>query len=146
MGEELVRTTAGPAAVLRIAGVFGLDGPPHLGLNRAIAGALRGEVPTLVGEGSGRRNYVYVHDLAAILVRCLEEQITGVHLIAGRSVLSIAEMLQAVCDILLPGTVPARASGPGARDQVVDPSPAVPARRDFRVALLDIRGDAAACA
>lgn len=146
MGEELIRAAGGEAAVLRIAGVFGRDGPPHLGLNRAIAGALAGTPPTLSGDGQGRRNYIYIHDLAEIIVRCLDERITGLHLVAGRSVLSIAEMLRLVCRELLPGRMPVEQPGPESWDQIVAPSPALPARRTFAEALQEIRREVAACA
>lgn len=145
MGEELVVAAGGDAAVLRIAGIFGRNGPSHLGLNQVIARALAGEPPTLVAEGSAKRNYLYVHDLAEIITKCLTERVTGIHLVAGRSVLSIAEMLSTVCDILLPGSAPVRAPGSEASDQIVEPSTVLPARRTFEEALVDIRRDAAAC-
>ena len=42
LGEQLLSASNARHCVMRIAGVFGCDGPVHLGLNRAIDGAIKG--------------------------------------------------------------------------------------------------------
>ncbi len=49
LGEQVIEATRIPCCILRIGGVFGLNGPAHLGLNRAIHGALKGNLPIQKG-------------------------------------------------------------------------------------------------
>jgi UDP-glucose 4-epimerase len=146
LGEELIEVSGVERVILRIGGIFGAGGPRHLGINRAIDDAIEGRPPTLVGDGNARRNYVYVKDAASAIVFALESRLTGTHYLAGAEVLSVREMLHAICDTLLPGVSPATRDGPPAADQVVQPSRELPAPRSFRAALDDIRQVAQKCA
>jgi len=142
LGEQLIEASSASHCILRIAGVFGLHGPAHLGLNRAIEGALCGNRPVLLGAGSALRNYVYVKDVARAISQVLDVRITGRHLLAGSETLSVAEMLGAICDTFLPGQSPEQKEGGEASDQVVETSVALPTPRRFREALADIHADA----
>lgn len=139
LGEQLLASSGVDYCALRIAGVFGRNGPSHLGLNRAIAGAIKGEAPIQIGLGAARRNYVYVNDVAEAIVHALRESLQGTHLLAGHEVLSMGEMLKQVCEILAPSLRPVINEGPQARDQVITPSAALPKTRAFRDALIDMR-------
>jgi nucleoside-diphosphate-sugar epimerase len=139
LGEQLLASSGVDYCALRIAGVFGMNGPSHLGLNRAIAGAIKGEAPIQMGSGVTKRNYVYVNDVAEAIVHALRESLQGVHLLAGHEVLSMNEMLKQVCEILAPSLQPVIIEGTQARDQVITPSAALPRTRDFRNALIDMR-------
>jgi nucleoside-diphosphate-sugar epimerase len=139
LGEQLIEASNACHCVLRIAGVFGYAGPSHLGLNRAIEGAIRGEPPLQIGPGSGLRNYVYVKDVAQVVVYALQERLTGTHLLAGHEVMSVSDMLQQVCDTFTLGLHPVIEEGVQALDQVITPSASLPRTRGFRDALLDIR-------
>lgn len=140
LGEKLIAASGAAHCILRIGGIFGIDGPSHLGMNRALAGARRGDTPTMIGSGAARRNYVYVEDVAAGIVFALDNDLRGTHLLAGSEVLSIAEMLRSVCDVFLPGTVPLTIDGPEAGSQVIAPSRGLPGTRSWRDALLDMIG------
>lgn len=142
LGEQLLRASNTKHCVLRIAGVFGYNGPAHLGLNRAIDSAIKGEPPLQVGSGEALRNYVYVKDVAKSIVYSLEQNLEGAHLLAGHEVLSINAMLQKVCDIFLPGTHPVIKEGAQALNQVITPSTFLPKTRGFSKALIDIRDEA----
>ena len=139
LGEQLLAASNAKHCVLRIAGVFGAGGPVHLGLNRAIDGAIKGEPPLQIGSGKALRSYVYAKDVAQAIVYALQEHLGGIHLLAGHEVISISEMLQAVCDTFSPGQHPVVKGGPEAMNQVVKPSTFLPATRGFREALIDIR-------
>lgn len=145
LGETLIRASGAEYSILRIAGMFGCDGPGHLGLNRAIDDALRGIPPTQIGDGRGLRNYVYVRDVAKAIVAALRANAGGTYLVAGSEVLSIRNMLEAVCETFLPGMHPTIRPGAEAADQIVSPSPALPATRTFREALLDIHRSKQTC-
>jgi nucleoside-diphosphate-sugar epimerase len=139
LGEQLLATSNTKHCVLRIAGMFGADGPIHLGLNRAINGAIKGEPPLQIGSGKALRNYVYVKDVAQAIVYALLEHLEGTHLLAGHEVISISEMLQVVCDTFSPGQHPVIKDGPEAMNQVIKPCIFLPATRGFREALIDMR-------
>jgi nucleoside-diphosphate-sugar epimerase len=139
LGEQLLTASGAQHCVLRIAGVFGSTGPAHLGLNRAIDGATKGESPVQVGDGRALRNYIYVKDVAQAIVHAVEERLSGAHLLAGHEIVSLGEMLQQVCDTFMPGSHPVSKDGPQATDQLVTPSSSLPMTRSFREALIDIR-------
>lgn len=135
LADEVCEASGCPLSVVRFGGIFGSRGPAHLGLNRAIRSAMEGEAPTLVATGRARRNYVYVNDAAALISWCVLSGHTGTIYVGGAETLSMAETLQTVCDVLLPGKTPRRVSGKEGADQVVLSSPGIPVGRSFRDAL-----------
>ncbi|HLP59795.1 MAG TPA: NAD(P)-dependent oxidoreductase, partial [Candidatus Deferrimicrobium sp.] len=142
LGEEIIRTSGIQHAILRISGIFGPNGPSHLGVNNAIRSVINGKPPIRYGDGKIKRNYIYVKDLCHIIKFCLEQQIEGWHLVAGKDVNTMAEMLQTVCDILLPGTKPEIKPIEDKRyghDQIVTSSPLLPQSRSFSDAIDDIK-------
>ena len=141
LAEELIKMSGVRFTTLRIAGVFGKHGPQHLGINKAIDNALNGEIPVQYGNGKIKRNYIYVKDLVDIITYCMENQIDGTHLVAGSSTNTIADMLQIICDKILPDTHPTYLNGIDGQDQVVTPSPILPKGRIFKDAIKDICKD-----
>ena len=141
--EQIIAAAGLRHSILRIGGIFGRRGPQHLGLNRAIDAAIdQRQPPVVVGGGLGRRNYIFVHDLADAVVHCIESEVEGVHLAAGAETLSVREMMHHLCSALLPGGKPRFQEGPEAQDMVVEPSRSLPAGRSFRAALGAIATDA----
>jgi UDP-glucose 4-epimerase len=139
LGEQLIEASRVNNCILRIAGVFGYEGPVHLGLNRAIDGALKGQAPLQIGTATALRNYIYVKNVAEAIVFALEEKLDGIHLLAGHEILPIRSMLQEICEIFTPESLPLTKEGETAMNQVIEPSPALPETSSFREALLDIR-------
>lgn len=135
LAEQNIAQSGCRAVTLRFGGMFGRSGPEHLGLNRALRGAISGKPPTIVGSGSARRNYVFVHDAAAVIAHCLQSQPQGVRWVGGCQILTTREMLEALCDVYLPGARPETVPGPDAADQLVRHSPDLPVGRSFREAL-----------
>jgi nucleoside-diphosphate-sugar epimerase len=123
------------AVCLRFGGLFGRSGPEHLGLNRALRAAARGDPPILVGTGSAKRNYVFVHDAAAVIAYCVQARPSGVRWVGGSQVLSLRQMLDTICDVYLPGTRPVIVAGSEAADQFVQHSRDLPTGLGFREAL-----------
>lgn len=142
MAEELVIASGASGTILRIGGIFGLHGPSHLGLNRAISAVVSGVPPEIVGSGDSLRNYIYVKDVAEIIVDVLRRDVSGVHLVAGCETLSIDKMFNQLCERFLPGSVPYRRAGHEGGDQLIDPSPDLLRSRSFSSALDDMCLDA----
>jgi len=141
VAERAIHSIARDSTILRFGGIFGLNGPAHLGLNATIAKALEKELPTLRGSGSGKRNYIYVKDAARAVLWSLERRITGTHLVAGTEVLSIRQMISAICAQFVPGQQPQLEEGSDTDDQIIVPSRAFPSTRSFAEALTDIERD-----
>ncbi len=138
LSEQLVQASGVCSAILRIGGIFGLDGPTHLGLNRAIKRVSDGHPPIMTGRGSAKRNYIYVKDVARIISNVLDKKIEGTHLVAGNEVHSVADMLQILCDVFLPGQSPERHEGLEAMDQIIIPSKAFALSGSFRDSVIDM--------
>lgn len=123
LAEECIRASGASASILRIGGVYGLNGPKHLGLNRVIYEAMHGIAPTIYGDGSGKRNYIFVDDLAALIGSAFQGNKQGVHVVAGPETLTIHEMMQAVCNAFGIKSGPVWHSGDSSRSQIVNSSP-----------------------
>jgi len=135
LAEQLIEASGAAASRVRFGGIFGRDGPDHLGLNRAIRAAAGGQSPVVVGEGKAQRNYIHVADAAQVLLQCVEQQICGVRWAGGGEVLSINQMMQQICDIYLPSESPKFAECAEASNQIVESSPDLVTRHRFREAL-----------
>lgn len=139
--ENLLRSILPNACIFRIGGVFGENGPCHLGLNRAISEVLEGRAPAIVGDGDGLRNYIYVNDLCAQILKAIRVSASGTYLIAGKEILSIKNMLEAICSEFLHGADPFYL--PASRmsfDQVITGTDKFGESRTFTEALKMIRG------
>jgi UDP-glucose 4-epimerase len=122
LAEECIRASSASASILRIGGVYGLNGPKHLGLNRVIDEAMHGIAPTIYGDGSGKRNYIFVDDLAVVIGSALQGDKQGVHVVAGPETLTIHEMIQEVCNGFGIKSGPVFHSGDSSRSQIVNSS------------------------
>jgi nucleoside-diphosphate-sugar epimerase len=134
LAEQAIVASGCRSAIIRFGGIFGVGGAAHLGLNRAITQAREGQPPMLVGSGRASRNYIYVEDAALAVSSCVGSALTGLYFGAGQA-RSMREMLQAICDVWLPGQAPISQAGAEARDQVIDASPELGRVRTFREAL-----------
>jgi UDP-glucose 4-epimerase len=141
LGEEIIKMSEIRHAILRISGIFGKNGPSHLGINKAITDALAGIPPVRYGDGKIKRNYIYVKDLCNIIKYCLENTIEGCHLVGGAYGDTIAEMLETVCNVLLPGSKPKIREGNPGYDQIIELSHLLPTGRTFEEAVKDIKMD-----
>lgn len=139
LAELCIKASGVSSNVLRIGGVYGNNGPSHLGLNRTIQEALLGKPPHIFGTGSGKRNYIYVEDLASIIVQAIQSRSIGTHLVSGRDVLSIADMYQSVCEVFELNSAPLASPGESSRSQVISSLPDYTGKSTFSESLSDIR-------
>jgi UDP-glucose 4-epimerase len=138
LAEGLIVSSGVNHCIMRIGGVFGANGPSHLGINNAISRARAQEVPHILKQGGQLRNYIYNKDVAIAIGHILKERLEGVHLMAGTQELSVRAMLEEVCEVFMPGVSPSQSAGSGASDQVIASSDSLPKTRDFKSALEDI--------
>jgi nucleoside-diphosphate-sugar epimerase len=139
LAEELVIESGAKYCILRIGGVFGFNGPDHLGLNRIIIDVINKKTPQLHGNGGARRNYIYLWDVAETIVSIIHNNINGTHLLSGSEQSSIRSMLEDVCEVFMPGVGLMQHTGGEVKDQLIESSSDLPKTRGFRSALEDIR-------
>ena len=101
--EMLLQSILSNLCILRIGGVFGENGPSHLGINKSITEASTGIPPVLYGDGASLRNYIYVDDLCTKIIKAINLQTNGTFLVAGDETLSIKDMLNTIYAEFLPG-------------------------------------------
>lgn len=132
LAEEIVRTFKDKYAILRIGGIYGLGGPNHLGLNRAISDAYyKKEIPTLKGPGKSRRNYICVRDVAQWILYLLKsyenvkdkKQLREILYLAGPETMTIGAYLEEVAETILGGREIHRIEGPESKDMVIKNTP-----------------------
>ena len=138
LADKAIVASGCRAAIVRFGGIFGNKGPSHLAINKAIEQAKMGVRPKLFGAGLSKRNYVYVEDGAAMIAKCLDSQMEGIFY-AGGEVISIADMLNTICNVFCPGDHPQVVEGKDSPDQLVEVSPELGPYRLFLDALNDMR-------
>lgn len=151
LGEQIAQILAPSVTILRICGIYGLDGPTHLGLNTTISEAVhRQAAPVLRGAGRAKRNYICVTDVAKWIYHLMRREMdctssTGkdpacqLFYLAGAETLSIEQYLQAIVGTLLPGESIERREGPDDVDYLVKGSPAPFPLSSFREYLLGLK-------
>ena len=80
------------SAIVRFGGIWGKNGPEHLGLNKALASALIGKPLTIFGKG-GSRNYIHVNCAAKVIAHILNHQLIGIFFGASPKSITIKEMI-----------------------------------------------------
>ena len=143
LAEEVVKTYLDNYSILRICGIYGLDGPEHLGLNRAISNAVhKKKVPVLMGPGKAKKNYICVQDVARwilylvnnyeVVSRSTKTDIKGIIYLAGCETMTVEEYLELITETILGGMELERKSGHESHDLVVRASHAPFPQLTFR--------------
>lgn len=102
-GEALIRLAVREgltAATLRLTSPLGPGMAPNRILSVFVRRALAGQPLKVFGRGSREQNYVDVRDVAAAVQACLEQKVTGLFNIAGRSSISNVELARRCIDVL----------------------------------------------
>jgi UDP-glucose 4-epimerase len=134
LAEVILKTFVQNYTILRIGGIYGLDGPGHLGLNSAITNAYyKKEKPTIKGSGKAKRNYICVYDVAQWILYLLgryeangyksDKHTQETLYLAGSEVMTIEGYLREVADILLSGDDINRIDGQESKDMVIKFAP-----------------------
>ena len=135
LADKSIQASGCKHTIIRFGGIFGANGPNHLGINRAITDAKLGITPTIFGNGSALRNYIHVEDAAKLLLYCIENSILGIYYAGGLETLSIAQMLTKICEVYLPNKKVNYKIGKEAIDQVVKVSSYLPKSMTFKQSL-----------
>ena len=68
--EKFILKSKCKYTILRFGGIYGKNGPQHLGINKFIKDAFKGKTLKFKGNPYSKRNYVFVSDAAKILIKC----------------------------------------------------------------------------
>ncbi len=127
LAETIIRQWTEDYVFLRIGGIYGLDGPEHLGLNRSISQAYHYQVvPKLKGNGEAKRNYICVKDVARWIEALIHEWASGVApkekilYLGGPETLTMKEYLISVTKALTNFEQPILKEGSLVRDSVLE--------------------------
>ena len=134
--DEYIESLSHKYTILRLCGIYGVNGPSHLGLNNVITKAKQGVNPSVHGFGTAKRNYIHVKDVAYTILYTVRKQIFNTHLIAGSEVLSIMEIMETVCDVYLNSQQPKYIEKTkDAKDQIIIASSLFPQTNSLKIRL-----------
>ena len=98
-GDILIKRTNCKYTILRFGGIYGKNGPIHLGINKFINLALKGKKIIFNGNKKSLRNYIFVRDAAKVILHCLQHKKYGIFYVGGET-LSFESMLKKITKIL----------------------------------------------
>ena len=85
--------------ILRFGGIYGKNGPTHLGINKFIKDALTGKKINFYGNPKELRNYIFVSDAARMIANCVKYKIFGIFYSGGQKQ-SFKQMLNKINKII----------------------------------------------
>ena len=91
--EFLIRKTKCNYTILRFGGIYGKNGPEHLGINKFIKLGTKGKKLIFEGNEKSLRNYIFVEDAANFIINCIENKKYGIFYVGGQ-IISFEKMLK----------------------------------------------------
>jgi len=137
--ENLILASEISNCILRISGVYGLDGPDHLQINQAIREAYYNQqVPQNNLANEIKRNYIYVKDLANFILHIIIDDIEGIHLVASPEELTVDQMLVMISGEFTGGQKIKNTNKYSGSNQIVLPSRAMKSFTLFKDSLAEM--------
>ena len=93
--EFLIRKTKCNYTILRFGGIYGKNGPKHLGINKFIKDGIKGKKLIFEGNEKSLRNYIFVKDAAKFILNCIENKKYGIFYVGGQ-IISFEKMLKCI--------------------------------------------------
>ncbi len=121
LSETYIKTKLSNYTILRIGGIFGLGGPQHLFLNKAIDHVKQGVTLNINDNGLGKRNYIFVEDLCEWIINIVRSKQLGTVLMAGNDILSMNEILNTLYKIFLGKSKPFKTGSLQGKNQIIRP-------------------------
>ena len=95
LAEKMILDSGARSQIVRFSGIWGKDGPTHLGINKALQDVINGKTLKFEG-GVYLRNYIHVKCAAFIIKKIVESRDVGIYYAASPRAISISEMLKAI--------------------------------------------------
>lgn len=102
-GDKYIINSKCKYCILRLPGIFGLNGPNHLGLNNFIMDKLANKKINFTGNLNSKRNYIFVNDVVKIILNRIKFKSEGIHYISGEK-LTFKKMLSNIEKVIFPKT------------------------------------------
>ena len=99
LADEYIKKIKCKSAILRVGGIYGLDGPNHLMINKTLKDAkYKNKIPIIMRDLSMKRNYIYVKDLANFIVKLCTIKKTGIFYLSG-NIITLKKMIYTISNI-----------------------------------------------
>lgn len=119
ISETYIKTKLSNYTILRIGGIFGLGGPQHLFLNKAIENVKRSVTLDLSDNGLGKRNYIFVEDLCTWIINIVRSKQLGTVLMAGNDIVSMNEILSTLYKVFFGEYIPFKTGSLQGKNQII---------------------------
>ena len=97
--ETFIREINCKYAILRFGGIYGKNGPSHLGINKFITDAFANKKIHFYGNPQTLRNYIFVNDAARAIVNCMKHKVIGAFYVGGQ-IQTFEKMLNKIVKII----------------------------------------------
>ena len=94
-GEKFIVQSNCKYTIIRYGGIFGKNGPKHLGINKLINKKNSNKRILFSGSVNSMRNYIYVKDAAKDIAKCLKLKKYGIYY-SGGQIISFKRMLNII--------------------------------------------------
>lgn len=119
ISETYIKTKLTNYTILRIGGIFGLGGPQHLFLNKAIEQVKHGVTLDINDNGLGKRNYIFVEDLCGWIIKIVRSKQLGTVLMAGNDIVSMNDILSTLYKVFLGKYIPFKTGSLQGKNQII---------------------------
>jgi dTDP-4-dehydrorhamnose reductase len=85
IGEKYIQRTKCNYSIIRFGGIYGKNGPSHLGINNFINKAINKKKLIFSGNSESKRNYVFVEDAARSIINCMIRKKFGIFYLGGQT-------------------------------------------------------------
>lgn len=99
IGEKYIQKTECRYTIIRIGGIYGRNGPKHLGINNFINQAINKKKLVFSGNPKNKRNYIFVEDAARSIIKCMNQKKLGIFYLGGE-IQSFKKMIEKINSIL----------------------------------------------
>jgi dTDP-4-dehydrorhamnose reductase len=99
LADRYIKKIKCKSAILRMGGIYGLNGPNHLTINKTLKDAkYKKKIPIITRDLLMKRNYIYVKDLANFIVKLSIIKKTGIYYLSG-NIITIKKMINIISNI-----------------------------------------------
>lgn len=95
LAEKFIVKSGCKHTIIRFGGIFGKNGPVHLGINKFIKKKNSNKTIYFSGNTNSKRNYIYVKDAAKDIAKCLNLKKYGIYY-SGGQIISFKQMLKII--------------------------------------------------
>lgn len=99
IGEKHIQKTKCNYTIIRFCGIYGKNGPTHLGINNFINQAINKKKLVFKGNPNSKRNYIFVEDAARSIINCMNQKKLGIFYLGGE-IQSFKMMIEKINSIL----------------------------------------------